>query len=87
MMNRLKKLMLFRLLILVIQLKKLTSTQKLKYWKKIPNHNKYTIANEFDKLTEKNFAERLKQANLACKNDIADFVKNTNFDEKLLINK
>ena len=34
-------------------------------------------------LTNENFAERLKQANLASKNDIADFKKNTNFEEKL----
>ena len=33
--------------------------------------------------TFKNFAARLKQANLVSKNDITDFVKNTDFDCKL----
>ena len=34
-------------------------------------------------LTAGNFTARLKQANLASKNDIADFIKNTDFDNKL----
>ena len=34
-------------------------------------------------LTNENFAERLKQENLASKNGIADFMKNTNFEGKL----
>ena len=34
-------------------------------------------------ITSENFAARLKQANLASKNDITDFVKNTDFDGKL----
>ena len=34
-------------------------------------------------LTNENFVERLKQENLASKNGIADFMKNTNFEEKL----
>ena len=34
-------------------------------------------------LTADNFAARLKQANLASKNDIDGFVKNTDFDEKI----
>ena len=33
--------------------------------------------------TSKNFAARLKQTNLASKNDFADFVKQTDFDDKL----
>ena len=42
----------------------------------------------FHKLTKENFAERLTQANLGSKNDIVDFVKKTEFDEKLTnINK
>ena len=57
--------MLFRLLKLVIQLKKLTITQKV------------------NKLTADTFAERLAQAKLATKNDIANFVKKTDFDDKL----
>ena len=43
--------------------------------KKIINHDKYITKNEFNKLAEENFIERLKQINLASKNDIADFVK------------
>ena len=35
-------------------------------------------------LTAKNFAARLKQANLASKNDITDFVNKTDFDNKLV---
>ena len=41
----------------------------------ILDHDKYITSNEFNKLTKDNFAERLKQANVASKNDIADFVK------------
>ena len=36
-----------------------------------------------NKLTADNFGRRLKQANLARKDDIADFVKKTYFDDKL----
>ena len=42
---------------------------------KIPHHSKYIITPEFYKLTAEKFAERLAQANLAAKNDIANFVK------------
>ena len=35
-------------------------------------------------LTADNFTARLKQANLASKNDIANFVKKIDFDNKLL---
>ena len=75
--------MLFRLLILVIQLKKLTAKQKKE--KKIlnPNHDKYITSQEFKKLTTGNFTARLTQAKLATKADIADFAKKTNFDKKL----
>ena len=38
---------------------------------------------EFNKLTEENFAATLKQANLATKADIDDFVPKTDFDDKL----
>ena len=51
--------------------------------KKIPVHYKYITATEYNKLTKESFAGRLKQANLSSKNDIADFVKKTDFDEKL----
>ena len=85
MMNWLKTLMLFGLLILVIQLKKLATTQILKILcKKNPNYDKNITANEFIKLTKENFDERLKQANLASKkNDIYYFVKKTDFNQKL----
>ena len=52
--------------------------------KKIPEREKYILTQELSKLVEKKFAERSKQANLASKNYIADFVKKTNFDEKLI---
>ena len=47
------------------------------------NHDKYIITSEFDKLTSENFDARLKQANLASKSDIANFVNKTDFNEKL----
>ena len=37
---------------------------------------------EFNKLTAEQFAARLKQANLASKNDIGNLVKKTDFDYK-----
>ena len=64
MMNRLKKLTLFRLPILVIYSRKLTITQKItENEKKITDHshnNKYITTHEFNKLTSENFASRLK---------------------------
>ena len=38
------------------------------------NHDKYITTPEFNKLTSENFAARLKQANLASKSDIVNFV-------------
>ena len=49
----------------------------------IPNHDKYITTPEFNKLTKENFDERLKKANLVSKNDIYDFIKTTDFVEKL----
>ena len=84
-MNWLKKLTLFKLLILVLQSKKLT--QKLAALKKIVTdhnyRNKYIIIQEFNKLTPEKFAARLKQANVATKVDIDDSVEKTDFDDKL----
>ena len=40
-----------------------------------PDHDKYITTPEFNKLTKEKFDERLKQENLASKNDIADFIK------------
>ena len=39
------------------------------------DHCKYITTQEFNKLASENFAARLKQANLASKNDISDLVK------------
>ena len=47
------------------------------------DHDKYVTTQEFNKLTSKKFTARLAQANLASKNDIANFVKKTDFDNKL----
>ena len=47
------------------------------------NHDKYITTPEFNKLIAENFVARLSQANLATKNDIANFVNKTDFDEKL----
>ena len=38
---------------------------------------------KFNKLTAENFAARLGEGNLASKNDIANFVNKTDFDDKL----
>ena len=46
-------------------------------------HAKYIITQEFNKLTADNFALRLSNANLATKTDIAYFVKETDFNDKL----
>ena len=45
------------------------------------DHDKYITTGEFNK--SENFTARIKQANLASKNDIANFVKKTDFDNKL----
>ena len=39
------------------------------------DHDKYITTQEFNKLTSDNFNARIAQANLASKNDIANFVK------------
>ena len=48
------------------------------------DHDKYITTPEFNTLTAENFAARLKQANLASKNDIANFLNKKDFDNKLL---
>ena len=45
--------------------------------KKMPNLDKYITTPKYNKLTTKYFTPRLKQAQLATKNDIDDFVKKT----------
>ena len=47
------------------------------------DHDTYITTPEFNELTGENFAARLKQKNLASKSDIANFVKGTDFDNKL----
>ena len=47
------------------------------------DHDKYITTQELNKLTSENFTARLKQANLASKNDIANFIKKTDFDNNL----
>ena len=47
------------------------------------NHDKYITTQEFNSLRGENFAARLAQANLASKNIIVNFVKNTDFHDKL----
>ena len=47
------------------------------------NHDKSITIIKFNKFTEEIFAARLKQANLASKSGTANFVKNTDFDNKL----
>ena len=49
---------------------------------KILNDYKYVTTTEFNKLKLENFATRLKQAKLATKDDIANFVKKTDSDGK-----
>ena len=46
------------------------------------DHDKYITTQEFNRLTSENFTARLKQANLASKNDIVNFVKKTSLGEK-----
>ena len=79
--------MLFRLSMPIVQSKKLTMAQKLvKLKKKITDHdhnNKYITTQELNKLTSENFAARLKQANVTNNADTADFVKETDSDNKL----
>ena len=50
---------------------------------KIANQSKYITASEFNKLTSESFASRLAQGNLASKNVIANFIKKTDFDDKI----
>ena len=47
------------------------------------DHDKHITTQEFNKLTSENFNVRLKQANLASKINITNFVKKTDFDNKV----
>ena len=71
---------------LVIQLKKTDYNTKIsEIEKKITDHDhyKYITTPKIYKLTAENLAARLAQADLASKNNIANFVKKTDFDDKL----
>ena len=53
-------------------------------------HSKYTTTQEFNKLTAEDFAERLKEANLATKSDVTNSIihnKFKNIDKKITSNK
>ena len=60
-----------------------TEINKIKKKNSDHNYDKYITNLEFIKLTAENFPARLAQANLASKSDIANFVKKTDFDDKL----
>ena len=47
------------------------------------NHAKYITTQKYNKMVADNFAARLAQAKLGTKDDIADFVKETDFDNEL----
>ena len=51
--------------------------------KQILDHSKYITTPEFNMSTAEIFAARLAKANLASKNDIANFVRKTDLDDKL----
>ena len=71
---------------LIIQSKKTDYHTKIsEIGKKITDHNhdKYITAPDFNKFRAEVFAAGLKQVNLGSKNDIANFVKNTDFDFKV----
>ena len=46
------------------------------------DHDKYVTTQEFSKLTAQSFTSRLAETSLARKNDIANFIKKTGFDNK-----
>ena len=46
-------------------------------------HDKYITTPKLNKLTAEGFAARLAQGILASKNDITNFVNDTDFDDKL----
>ena len=73
-------------LVFIIQTKKTGYNTKINETeKRITDHNqdKYITTSEFNKWTRKNFAARSKQANLASKSNIADFVNMADIDNKL----
>ena len=86
MMNWLKTLMLFRLLIIVIQSKKPYRNTKINEIEKKNtdhDHDKYITTQEVKEIMSKSFAARSAQANLASKDDNVALVKKTDFEDKL----
>ena len=63
----------------------MTITQKLIKLKKNSDHDydKYIVTLEFNKLTAEKLTARIAQENLGSNCDIATFIKNTDFDDKL----
>ena len=49
--------------------------------------DKYIATQEFNKLTSESFTARLKQVNLSSKNNVANLVKETDFENKITLNK
>ena len=68
---------------LVIQSKKLAISEIENTINTDYDQDKYVTIQEFNKISSENFTARLKQANLASKSDIANFLKKTDFDNKL----
>ena len=63
--------------------KLVTTTSLTAVENKKPDHSIYITTPEFIKSTAENFSTRLAQANLASKNDVTNFEKRTDFDNKL----
>ena len=61
------------------------TTKISEFENKIPNHDKYVTAPEFNELTAKKFAARLKQANLVDKTDFDN--KLTSYNRRITSNK
>ena len=49
------------------------------------NHDKYITTPKYNKFTTKIFDLRLNRANVASKSNITNFIKKTDFDNKLLV--
>lgn len=79
MMNWLKKLKVFRLRILFIQLKNVDYYTKEKKITDHDHNNNYVTTQKLNQLTKENFAKILKNVNLANKNDITNFLKKSKF--------
>ena len=58
-----------------------TKVEEIK--RKILNHDKCITSNDFNEFLDALFDETIKQATLATKADLADFVTKTYFDDKL----